>query len=302
MKYLGDFAVGGTVRFMWSSNDSAGASITRATNGTVSVYKNLGVTQSPSGVTDTEDFGSLPGIHACAIDTSADGTFYSTGADFTVVLSAATIDGKTVNAVLAEFSIENRTPLRPTTAGSTLDVAATGEAGVDLDNIKEASTYTATIKLKQLDIQNSAGSALVATSTGGGGHGVLATGNGIGNGIEAAGGSSGIGLRGIGQGAGAGIAATGGATGHGLEATGGATSGDGINATATTLGDGIDARGAGSGDGIAGRGGATNGAGFYGLGGGSGGGAELLGGSTAGPGVYALGAGAGADIQGDLTD
>ena len=46
MKHLGNFATSATVRFMWSSNDANGASITRATNGTVQVYKNGNTTQS----------------------------------------------------------------------------------------------------------------------------------------------------------------------------------------------------------------------------------------------------------------
>ena len=142
MKYLGDFAASATVRFMWSSNGQDGASITRATNGEVRVYKNLGVTQSTTGVTDTEDFDSLTGVHACAIDTSADGTFYSAGADFTVVLQGATIDGKTVNAVLAEFSIENRSALRPATAGRTLVVDAAGLA--DANTVKVGPTGSGT--------------------------------------------------------------------------------------------------------------------------------------------------------------
>jgi len=110
MMYLGDFPEDETLHFLWSSNDSNGASITRATDGTVSVYKDNGVTQSVAGVTDTEDFDSLTGIHACTIDLSAD-AFYAIGANYTVVLSASTIDGQTVNAVLAHFSIENRTTL-----------------------------------------------------------------------------------------------------------------------------------------------------------------------------------------------
>ncbi len=105
--YLGDFPEDATVHHIWSTNDAAGASITRAVNGTVSVYKDNGVTQSVAGVTDTEDFDGLTGIHALTIDTSAD-AFYAKGANYTVVLSAATIDGQTVNAVLAHFSIENR--------------------------------------------------------------------------------------------------------------------------------------------------------------------------------------------------
>lgn len=108
MTYLGDYVEDDTVYFLWSTNDADGASITRATDGTVSVYKDNGTTQSTAGITDTEDFDSLTGVHACTIDLSAD-AFYATGSDYAVVLSAATIDGQTVNAVLAHFSIENRT-------------------------------------------------------------------------------------------------------------------------------------------------------------------------------------------------
>lgn len=138
--HLGDFRTGKTVHFLWASCDANGASITRATNGTVSVYKDNGATQSTTGVTDTEDFDSLTGIHACTIDLSADGTFYSAGSNFIVVLSAATIDGQTVNAVLAHFSIENRSPLMPTTDGRKLDVSAGGEAGVDWANVGSPTT------------------------------------------------------------------------------------------------------------------------------------------------------------------
>lgn len=138
--YLGDFTTGVTVRGMWNSNGADGASITRSSNGTISVYKDGGTTQSTTGVTDTEDFDSLTGVHLVAIDTSADGTFYSAGSDFHVVLSAATIDTKTVNAFLFSFSLNNRSALRPTTAGRTLDVSATGEAGVDWANVGSPTT------------------------------------------------------------------------------------------------------------------------------------------------------------------
>lgn len=107
MMYLGDLAEDSTINFLWSTNDAAGASITRATDGTVSVYKDGNVAQSTAGVTGSEDFDSLTGIHLCTIDLSAD-AFYATGSDYDVVLSGATIDGQTVNAVLAHFSIENR--------------------------------------------------------------------------------------------------------------------------------------------------------------------------------------------------
>lgn len=131
--YLGDYAEDETVYFKWDSFDSNGASITRATDGTISVYKDADLTQTTTGVTDTEDFDSLTGIHHVGIVTTD--AFYTAGTDYSVVLSAATIDGQTVNAVLANFSIENRSALRPTVAGRTFDVAATGEGGVDFGNI-----------------------------------------------------------------------------------------------------------------------------------------------------------------------
>lgn len=134
MMYLGDYKEDDTVHFLWSTNGSDGESITRSTNGTVSVYKDNGTSQSTAGVTDTEDFDSLTGIHACTIDLSAD-AFYAVGADYAVVLSAATIDGKTVNAVLAHFSIENRFNETTTTsmAAGVITAAAVATGAIDAD-------------------------------------------------------------------------------------------------------------------------------------------------------------------------
>ena len=105
--YLGDYAEDATLYFCWTSNDKDGASITRATNGTIQIYKDDSTTELTAGITDTEDFNSLAGIHNCKIDLSAD-AFYAAGHDYSVVLNGAIIDGETVNAVLAHFSIENR--------------------------------------------------------------------------------------------------------------------------------------------------------------------------------------------------
>jgi len=108
-QYIGDILAGSTITHMWDTNGADGASITRATNGTVKVYKNSTTTETTTGVTDTEDFDATTGVHHVAIDTSADGTFYAAGNDFHVVLSGSTIDGKSVSAHLFSFSIENRT-------------------------------------------------------------------------------------------------------------------------------------------------------------------------------------------------
>ena len=107
MRYLGEFSTTQTVRFLWNSY-AGGASVTRATNGSIRVYKNNSTTQrtSSSGITDTEDFDGLTGVHLCAIDLAdnADSGFYVIGR-YQVVLEGATIDGVSVNAVLAHFDI-----------------------------------------------------------------------------------------------------------------------------------------------------------------------------------------------------
>lgn len=105
--YLGDFKEGTKIYFCWGTNSGTGASITRATNGTIKVYKDDNPTERTAGITDTEDFDGLTGVHNCRIDLST-GVFYAAGHDYSVVLVGATIDDQSVNAVLVTFSIKNR--------------------------------------------------------------------------------------------------------------------------------------------------------------------------------------------------
>ena len=105
--YLGDYAEDATVYFCWDTNAQSGASITRSTDGTIEIYKDDDDVSETTGITNDEDFASTTGLHNCKIDLSTD-AFYATGHDYSVVLTGAVIDGQTVNAVLATFSIENR--------------------------------------------------------------------------------------------------------------------------------------------------------------------------------------------------
>lgn len=158
--YLGDFNPGQTVHFLWDTNSGAGASITPATPGTVSVYKNNGTTQSVAGVTDTRTFDALTGIQACTIDLSADGTFYSAGANFSVVLSASTIDGQTVNAVIAHFSIEDRNiKANVTQYGGTNGTFAAGRPEVNMTHIAGSAVSATTAQLG-VNLVNIAGAAV----------------------------------------------------------------------------------------------------------------------------------------------
>lgn len=112
MRDLGDFPASAVIDFKWSTIDQSGASVTRATDGSIRIYKDNSTTQrtSSNGITDTEDFDSpaLTGIHHLRIDTSdnTDAGFYAAGHEYDVILVGAVVDGVTINAILAHFSIE----------------------------------------------------------------------------------------------------------------------------------------------------------------------------------------------------
>lgn len=111
-EYLGDFLHGKTINKKWATTAIAGESITRGTNGSIRIYKNDSTTQrsSAAGITDTEDFHTLTGVHHLKIDTGddTDAGFYAPGNEYEAVLVGAVVDGKTINVPLFSWSIENR--------------------------------------------------------------------------------------------------------------------------------------------------------------------------------------------------
>ena len=141
--YVGDFAPGSTVALHFNTHTAAGTPITLAGTPAVSVYKGS-TTESTSGVSLTVDYDSRTGMHYVVVDTSADGTFYAAGNDFSVVITTGTVNGvSVVGTVVGRFSLHARSALRPTTAGRTLDVSAGGEAGLDWANIGSPTTSVA---------------------------------------------------------------------------------------------------------------------------------------------------------------
>ena len=260
--YKGDYDASKIVYLKFTTVNSLGAPSTLSGSPAISVYKDGSTTQSTTGVTLTVDFDSVTGMNHVAIDTSADGTFYAAGSDFEVIITTGTVNGTSVvGYAVGAFSIRNRSALNPTTSGRTLDVAATGEAGLDFNNILSTSTVT----LNSLTITGattftgnlSCAAGITVTQSSSNTAGVAITGNG----------------------SGAGVSFTGGATGAGMAIVGGGTSGDGVLVSATS-GHGIKSTGAGSAKaGIALTGG-TNAAGASLVGSGTGAGILLTPGAT----------------------
>lgn len=250
--YLGDFSEDQEVVFYWNTNDGDGASITRATDGTIKVRRDDGTDCTGSSVTDNEDTPDT-GIHECKIDTT-DSANFAVGYDYTVWLDGAVIDGQTVNAALACFSIENRfqevdvVKWAGTAIASVISAAnlalledildGTGGTGLTLNKLRiNASDADGAI-----DVDNDNGAAINAMGSdygaylnGTGGAGLLAySSSGVGGqfvgdsgeGLTVAGSTSGVVFTGSN---GDGIQANGGTNGHGMNLTG-AGSGYDLNA------------------------------------------------------------------------
>ena len=142
MAHLGDFDTSTVVYGKFTTyRPSTGATHTLAGTPALSVYKDNSTTQSTTGVTLTADFDSVTGLNHFAIDTSADGTFYSAGSFFDIVITTGTVDSVSVTgSVVGSFTLRKNSALKPTTAARTLDVSAGGEAGIDWANIGSPTT------------------------------------------------------------------------------------------------------------------------------------------------------------------
>ena len=95
--HLGDFDTSAVIYGKFTTyRPSTGATFMLAGSPALSVYKDNSVTQSTTGVTLTADFDSVTGLNHFAIDTSADGTFYSAGSFFDIVITTGTVDSRVV--------------------------------------------------------------------------------------------------------------------------------------------------------------------------------------------------------------
>lgn len=178
MQSLGDRRVNTIVDFKWNTSATGGASITRSTDGSIRIYKNNSTTErsSSSGITDSEDFDGLTGVHHLRIDLSddADPGFYAAGNDYFVVLQGAVIDTQSVNYCFAHFSIENRNPqVDVTKFGGTAGTFASGRPEVRLADGVTHGGSTALFRLGS----SSATPAFHATNSSGNAMSLIATGN-----------------------------------------------------------------------------------------------------------------------------
>lgn len=140
MSYVGDFRLGDTLDIKFCTVTTTGAPTTLAGTPVISAYVGNSLTQITAGITLTVDFDAVTGLHNVRVVASgANG--YATASNYQLVITTGTVGGTSVvGYVVAEFSIENRSALMPTTATRTLDVSAGGEGGVDWANVGSPTT------------------------------------------------------------------------------------------------------------------------------------------------------------------
>lgn len=112
---------------------ATGVPTTLAGTPVLSVLEENNATPITSGVSVSVDRASVAGLNeATIVATAANG--YESGKGYSLYISTGTVGGvSVVGEVVGKFTVDIL--LKPTVQGRSLDVAATGEAGVDLGNV-----------------------------------------------------------------------------------------------------------------------------------------------------------------------
>lgn len=133
--YHGDIRLEETIDVKFTTRSfSTGVPTALAGTPVISAYPGNSLTQLTAGITLSVDFDTVVGLNNVrVVATAANG--YATATNYALVITTGTVGGvSVVGEVVGSFSIEARSALMPTTAARTLDITATGEAGIDLDN------------------------------------------------------------------------------------------------------------------------------------------------------------------------
>lgn len=117
MTSLGTRAKGSTIYGMFNTTDAVGAPITIGGTAAAQVYQDANLTQITSGITVTEDYDGVTGLHQIAVDTSGSG--FTAGSDYWVVISVGTADSVSiVGAAIFHFFLEPKRQIFGSVAAS----------------------------------------------------------------------------------------------------------------------------------------------------------------------------------------
>ena len=136
-----DYALGTTIYLAFTTRSfSTGVPTQLAGSPVLSVLEENNATPITSGVSVSVDRASVTGLNEATIVASS-GNGFEAGKEYALYISTGTVGGvSVVGEVVGRFTIEKASALRPTTAGRTFDVSATGEGGVDWANVGSPTT------------------------------------------------------------------------------------------------------------------------------------------------------------------
>lgn len=143
MSYRGDIALGNTIDIKFCTVQSTGAPTTLSGSPVISAYVGNSTTEITAGITLTADFDGRTGFNNVRVVASG-GNGFATATDIDLVITTGTVNSvSAVGYVVGSFSIENRSGLRPTTAGRTLVVDAAGLADANVVKVGPTGAGTA---------------------------------------------------------------------------------------------------------------------------------------------------------------
>jgi hypothetical protein len=139
--YQGDIRLGDTLYFHFTTRKfSTGSPYTLASSPVISAYPQDSTTQLTAGITLVVDLDSVTGLNSVKV-VATSGNGYATATNYSLVITTGTVDSvSVVGEVIGSFSIEARSAVMPTVAARTLDVSATGAAGIDFGNVENPTT------------------------------------------------------------------------------------------------------------------------------------------------------------------
>lgn len=142
--YKGDFALGATVRTMFTTVNVSAVPTTLAGTPAIGVYEDNSTTEITAGVTLTVDFDGKTGLNLVEIVASTANGF-EVGKDYHVVITTGTVSGNSVvGYVVGAFSIQARSADVARIAGTAISEGAAGRLAAAFSKLFDVATPTLT--------------------------------------------------------------------------------------------------------------------------------------------------------------
>jgi len=146
--YVGDFDPGSIIYLPFTTLLATGGAATFGSTPGIAIRKDGQVTFTSGGVLLSTDVGGIVGQNLVTIASAFSSSYYAAGSNFYAIVTSGSVGGVGLSGyVVGMFSLQARSPLRPTTAGRTITVAASGQVGVnwgDVTNQGSSVTLSAT--------------------------------------------------------------------------------------------------------------------------------------------------------------